>query len=172
MFDPFQHLSSQEFQTVTSFCCVALPVRWYWCKYVQRQEGALQNPAGVSEDETLQPLPSSSPEHSLVTLQLQARVECKDSHALTISSYASARFCNFRLTCFFSLFKFWSLKKVLPLLGSFFSHFPSGSTDTDYHWLEKAWRQQILFPLPWKWTGALLRVRQRQTSPNSPKTHF
>lgn len=124
MFDPFQHLSSQEFQTVTSFCCVALPVRWYWCKYVQRQEGALQNPAGVSEDETLQPLPSSSPEHSPSDTATAGkggmqRLPCTNNILLCISSIL-----QFQAHLFFQSFQVLIFKKSSSPVRVFFFTFP------------------------------------------------
>lgn len=131
---------------------------------------------GLSEDEILQPLPSSNPEHSPNNTATASkggmqRLPCT-TNILICQHVASVWFCNFRLTCFSNPCSDL-LKSSSPVCG-FFHIFLSETTDTDYHWLslEKAWRQQSLLPLTWKWTGALLRVRQfPETHPKLPWTH-
>lgn len=75
---------------------------------------------GLSEDEILQPLPSSSPEYSHSNTAAASkgdkqRLLCT-ANILLCQHVASAWFCSFRLTCFSNLFKFlfWSLKKFSP----------------------------------------------------------
>ena len=74
VYDPFQWPQCPGV-SVTSFCWMALPVRWSWCKYVQRQWGALKNSARAIWGWGT-PVPAQ--QHcALVTQHLQARVICK-----------------------------------------------------------------------------------------------
>lgn len=80
MYDPFQW-SQCPGVSVISFCWMALPVRWSWCKYVQRQWGVLTNPAvAVWGWRYSSPCPAATLDTALVTQHLQTRVICKASH--------------------------------------------------------------------------------------------
>lgn len=131
---------------------------------------------GLSEDETLQPLPNNSPEHSHSNTAPASKGDMQRHyqyppmpamlHQLDFATSGSPLFSLFSNSCS-DFFKFLPLS----VFGVFFRHFSFWYNRRRLSLtLEKAWSQQILLPLPWKWTEALLRVRQ--TSLISPQTHF